>query len=108
MLKEGVACGGIMLNSKQFVRSIQLLREDLWLFYMKKMDLYIHARIQLSIKLRKKLGLFTAELFPHVFLFTVPGIWEYLNGRNQAEMEEASTAGLQFKNRQNSFFADCM
>jgi hypothetical protein len=40
MLKEGVACGGIMLNSEQFVRSIQLLREDLWFFYVKKMDLY--------------------------------------------------------------------
>ncbi|TYS63275.1 hypothetical protein FZD47_16645 [Bacillus infantis] len=43
MLKEGVACGGFMLNSKQFVRSIQLLREDLCFFYMKKMELYIHA-----------------------------------------------------------------
>ncbi len=103
MLKEGVACGGIMLNTKQFICSIPLLREDLWFFYMKKMNLYIHARIQLSIKLRKKLGLYTAELFPHVFLFTVPGVRESLNGRNQAEIEEASTAGLQSKSRQNSF-----
>lgn len=103
MLKEGVACGGIMLNSKQFVRSIQLLREDLWFFYMKRMDLYSHARIQLSIKLRKKLGLFTAELFPHGFLFTVPGVGKYENDRKQAETEEASTAWLQSKNRQNSF-----
>ncbi|MGD6854212.1 hypothetical protein [Bacillus infantis] len=78
MLKEGVACGGIMLNTKQFIRSIPLLREDLWFFYMKKMNVYIHARIQLSIKLRKKLGLFTAELFPHGFLFTSPGVEESL------------------------------
>lgn len=104
MLKEGVACGGIMLNTKQFIRSIPLLREDLWFFYMKKMNVYIHARIQHSIKLRKKLGLFTAELFPHVFLFTVPGVRESLNGRKQAETEEASTAGLQSKNRQNPLF----
>lgn len=89
MLKEEVPCGGIMLNSKQFVRSIQLMRENLRFFYMKKMDLFIHARFQHSIKLRKKLGQFTAELFPHVFFFTVLNVRESLNGRMQAETEEA-------------------
>lgn len=104
MLKEGVACEGIMLNSKQFVRSIQLLRGGPVFFYMKKMELYIHAQIQLSIKLRKKLGLYTAELFPHGYLFTVFGVGKYKNGRKLAEMEEASTAKVKPKNRPEFFF----
>jgi hypothetical protein len=67
MLKEVVACRGIMLNSEQYVRFIHLLRADLWFYYLKKKAFYSHSRIQRSIKRLKKLGQITAELFSHVF-----------------------------------------
>ncbi|MGD6901375.1 hypothetical protein [Bacillus infantis] len=100
MLKEGVACGGIMLNSKQFVRSIQLLREDLRFFYMKKMDLYIHAHA-----VEKARSVYSGA-FSAWFNFCVPwcgGVFVF--GRKQAETEEASTAGVQST---ESSFSDCL
>jgi hypothetical protein len=95
MVKEGVPCVGIMLIMRQYVYLIYLLRENIWFFNMKNRDLYSLSKIQRLMKRLEKLGLITAELFPYVFLFT----W----GREQAETDEASTAGVQSKNRQNSF-----
>ncbi|WP_306009995.1 hypothetical protein [Bacillus sp. MMSF_3328] len=104
-LKEGVPCGKIMLITGQCVNSIHLLREGIWFFYVKKRDYNSHSQIQRSIKRLKKLGLKTAELFPHGFLFTVFGVGKYKNGRKLAEMEEASAAEVQPKTDQNFFFA---
>ncbi|MDT0159254.1 hypothetical protein [Bacillus sp. AG4(2022)] len=104
-LKEGGPCGKIMLITGQCVNSIHLLREDLWFFYVKKRDYSSHSRIQSPIKQLEKLGLFTAELFLLGFLFKVPGGREALNGRKQAETEEASTAEVQPKNRPEIFLS---
>ncbi|AGX04000.1 hypothetical protein B14911_09647 [Bacillus sp. NRRL B-14911] len=104
MLKDGVPCEGIMLNSGQYVRFIYLLRKDLWSYNLKKRDLYSHSQIQSSIMLLKKLSLITAELFSHDFLFPVPGVGKYENNRKLAEMEEASAAEVQPKTDQNLFF----
>jgi hypothetical protein len=100
MVKDGVQFREIMLTKEQYVRSIHLLRANLWLYNVKKMDLYIHFRIQRTIKLLEKLGLKTAERFPHGFLFTILAV----NGRKQAEINEASTAEEQLKNRHHPFF----
>ncbi|MGM0788852.1 MAG: hypothetical protein ACQEUD_02025 [Bacillota bacterium] len=101
MVKEGVPCVGIMLIMRQYVRFIYFLRKDLWLYNLKKRDLYSHSQIQSSIMLWKKLGLITAELFSHGFLFTVHSVEE---SQRLAETKEASTAGEQLKNRQSPFF----
>ncbi|MGM0792462.1 MAG: hypothetical protein ACQEUD_20385 [Bacillota bacterium] len=104
IVKDGVPFKEIMLNLGQYVRTINLLCEGLWFFNMKKRNFYSHYRIHSSIKRLEKLGLITAELLPHGFLFTVSGMEESAVGRKLAEMEEASTVKEQSKNRQNLFF----
>ncbi|MGD6876143.1 hypothetical protein [Bacillus infantis] len=89
MLKEGVACGGIMLISKQFVRSIQLLRECTDSAFDKATE-----------KARSVYGGAVSAWF-FIYVPRCGGVFVY--GRKQVETEEASTAGLQSKNRQNSF-----
>lgn len=68
MVKDGMPFGGIVLNMEHYVLSIHLLRTDLWLYNVKKMDFYSHSRIQRAIKRLGKLGLIKAELFPHSFV----------------------------------------
>lgn len=104
IVKDGVPFKEIMLNLGQYVRTINLLCEGLWFFNMKKRNFYSHYRTHSSIKRLEKLGLITAELLPHGFLFTMAGKEESANGRKLAETEEASTAKEQSKNRQYLFF----
>ncbi|TYS51197.1 hypothetical protein [Bacillus infantis] len=117
MVKDEVPCGELVLNAGQYVRSITLLREDLWFYNVKKKDFYSHSRIQRSIKRLEKLGLITAERFPHGFLFTVLGVEEPADGRELAEMdveepadgrelaevEAKNTAEVQAENGQDPF-----
>ncbi|MCK6207688.1 hypothetical protein KZX50_19795 [Bacillus infantis] len=103
MVKDEVPCGELVLNAGQYVRSITLLREDLWFYNVKKKDFYSHSRIQRSIKRLEKLGLITAERFPHGFLFTVLGVEEPADGRELAEVEAKNTAEVQAENGQEPF-----
>ncbi|MGD6856394.1 hypothetical protein ACQCVO_15070 [Bacillus infantis] len=103
MVKDEVPCGELVLNAGQYVRSITLLREDLWFYNVKKKDFYSHSRIQRSIKRLEKLGLITAERFPHGFLFTVLGVEEPADGRELSEMEAKNTAEVQAENGQDPF-----
>ncbi|MCA1040858.1 hypothetical protein LCM00_15185 [Bacillus infantis] len=103
MLKDVVPFGEIVLNMRQYVRSIHLLRRGLWFYYLKKRDLNSYSWIHHLIKRQEKLGLITAERLPCVFLFSMSGVEESGNTRMLAETEEASTAKEQSKNRQNLF-----
>jgi hypothetical protein len=103
IVKYGVPFEEITLKMGQYVPTINLLWEGRWFFNIKKRNLYSHSRTHRSIKRLEKLGLITAEQFPHVYLFTVPGVGEFLDGRKLAKTEEASTAKEQSKNRQNLF-----
>jgi hypothetical protein len=73
MVKNRVPFGKFVLSMGQYVRSIHLLWEDLWVYNVNKWDCYSHSLhlIKRLDKQLQKLCVITAERFPHGFLFTM-------------------------------------